>query len=230
MRVGIVGDIHEPFAHPMYSRFVEDIFNQWEVQKVHFIGDIVDAHALGFWDHDPDGSSAEDESEQAFQKLVAWKKLFPTATVSIGNHDERHFRVAKKAGLPSRYLRDYKTVWDTPKWDWGFEHIYDGALYEHGTGSSGKDAAINRAIAKRCNLVMGHTHTYAGVKYHTNDFNRIFGLQVGCGIDIDAYAFAYGKTFPVRPVLGCGVVINGSEAYFEPMPCGPNEKYHRSRA
>ena len=102
-------------------------------------------------------------------------------------------------------------------------------LYEHGTGTSGKDAALNRAVAKRSSLVMGHTHTSAGVKWHANEFDRIFGLQVGCGIDLTGYAFAYSKPWPIRPVMGCGVVLDGVEAHFEVMPCGTGERYHRRK-
>jgi hypothetical protein len=103
-------------------------------------------------------------------------------------------------------------------------------LYEHGTGTSGKDAALNLAMQKRCNICIGHIHSWAGVKYHANSFNRIFGLNAGCGIDISAYAFAYGKQFAVRPILGCAVVVDGSYPTFIPMPCGEGERYNRRRA
>lgn len=230
MRVGIVGDLHAPFVHPMYLRFVQDTFRAWRVDRVHFVGDIVDLHALSFWDHDPNGLSAEGEALASVECVNAWYKTFPKATVCIGNHDERHYRTARKAGLPDRYLRSYGDVWRTPKWDWQFEHIIDGVLYEHGTGTSGKDAAINLAIQKRRSIGIGHIHSFAGVKWHANQFNVIFGLNAGCGIDCKAYAFAYGKAFAVRPVLGCGIVIDGSEAYFQPMHIGRGSKYHRSRA
>lgn len=229
MRVGIVGDIHEPFAHPMYRRFCMDMFRKWRVDHVHFAGDIVDQHALSFWDHDPNGFSAEGEALDAKPRVKRWHRTFQ-GSVSIGNHDERHFRVARKAGLPDRYLRSYAEVWDTPNWDWRFEHLIDGVCYEHGTGTSGKDAAMNLAIQKRMSVCIGHVHSYPGAKYHANPKSVIFGLNAGCGIDCKAYAFAYGKAFPVRPVLGCGIVIDGDVAFFEIMPCGRGQKYHRSRA
>lgn len=230
MRIGIVGDPHLPFCHPKYLRFCKDTFAKWRVNKIHIIGDLVDNHAISTsWDHDPNGYSAGHELEAALKQIERWKTAFPKATVSIGNHDTRAFRAANKAGLPDKFLKSYAEVWETPRWDWQFSHTFDGVLYEHGTGSSGKDAAIDRAIQKRTKLVMGHTHTYAGVKWHTNETSRIFGLQVGCGIYMPSYAFAYGRDFPVRPVLGCGVVIDGDEAHFIPMPCGRGEKYHARR-
>jgi predicted phosphodiesterase len=230
MRVGIIGDLHAPFTHPMYLRFCRAIGRKYRIDRWHFVGDIVDLHALSFWDHDPNGLSAEDEACQAYDEVKAWHRAFSGASVCIGNHDERHYRVARKAGLPDRYLRSYSDVWRTPTWRWDFEHTIDGVLYEHGTGTSGKDAAINLAIQKRSSVVIGHVHSYSGVKWHANPYSIIFGLNAGCGIDCQAYAFAYGKSFPVRPVLGCGVVIDGDFATFEKMPCGRGERFHRSKA
>jgi hypothetical protein len=214
----------------MYWRFCQDIFAAWQVDRIVFAGDIVDLHALSFWDHDPNGMSAEGEAVASTPIVKKWHRTFEGADVCIGNHDERHYRVARKAGMPDRYMKSYAEVWDTPTWNWRFSHIIDGVLFEHGTGTSGKDAAINLAIQKRCSTVIGHVHSYAGVKWHANPHNAIFGLNVGCGIDCKAYAFAYGKAFPVRPVLGCGIVIDGYEAHFEPMAIGRGQKYHRSRA
>ncbi len=228
MRLGIVGDIHAPFSHPMYMDFCKDIFSAWGVNTIHLIGDVVDAHALSFWDHDPNGLSAESEAEAASVEVDEWYRTFLNANVSIGNHDERQYRVARKAGMPDRFIRPYADVWRTPKWDWQFQHEYDGVLLEHGTGTSGKDAAMNRAIQKRISLIMGHVHSYGGVKWHTSERSRVFGMNVGCGIDCDSYAAAYGKAFPIRPTLSCGVLIDG-HPYFEIMPCGPGEKYHKSR-
>jgi len=229
MRIGIVGDIHEPFSHPMYRRFCEDIFDQWDVNHVHMIGDIVDNHDISFHESSAENIGAKSELFKAKANVAIWHKSFPKATVSIGNHDALHFRRARREGLPDFFLKDYKDVWGTPSWEWKLHHVFDGIRYQHGTNTSGKNAALNQAVNRRKSVVQGHTHCYAGVTWHTNDDNRIFGLNVGCGIDINAYAFEYAKDFPIRPVLGCGVVIDG-HPYFESMQCGPGEPYHRSRA
>lgn len=227
--IGIVGDLHAPFIHPMYSRFIQDTFTAWGVDQVHFIGDIVDGHAISFHEADPNGLSAYDEAIEARRCVAEWVKLFPKATVSIGNHDERHFRKARKEGVPDLYLRTFKEVWETPAWDWQLHHRFQGIRFQHGTGSSGKEAAINQAIQRRICVIQGHTHCYGGVKYHTNDDSRIFGMNVGCGMDCTSYAAAYAKDFAVRPTLGCGILSEGN-AYFEPMACGRGEKYNRKRA
>lgn len=229
MRIGIVGDVHEPFSHPMYLSFCQDVFEQWGVNQVHFIGDIIDNHAISFHDPDPNGHGAYREAMLARKRVEEWYKTFTKATVSIGNHDERHFRRCRKEGIPDLFLRDFKDIWRTPKWDWQLNHVFDGVRFQHGTGSSGKDAAINQAVQRRISVVQGHTHCWGGVKYHANDDSRIFGMNVGCGIDVGSYAASYAKDFANRPTLSCGVCIDGI-GYYEPMPMGPGEKYHRSRA
>lgn len=231
MRIGIIGDLHAPFVHPMYLRFCIDTFCAWKIDYTHFIGDIVDLHALGFWEHDPEGMSAEHEAKAALGYVSKWFRTFPHSSVSIGNHDQRPERVAKKYGMPARFIRDYADVWQTPSWDWQLEHAFDGVVFEHGTGATGQiSPALNLAVQSRRSVVIGHIHSVGTCGWHANKYDRVFGLSVGCGIDVSAYAMAYGRKFARRPVLGCGIVIDGTHAYFIPMPCGRGEKYHRSRA
>lgn len=228
-KVGCIPDTHFPFVHPLALEFVTDTFNQFKVNSVVHIGDVTDGHSISFHSHSPDGSSPGHEMELAQRHVDRWRRRFPKAKVCIGNHCARVFRMAENAGMPSKFIKNYKDIWATPEWDWQWEHFIDGVMYNHGTGCSGKNAALNAAIQKRTSLVMGHTHTYAGLTFHSNYRDRVFGLNVGCLIDTKSYAFNYGRDFPVKPVLGCGVVIDGYPM-FVPMKIGRGEKYHRSRA
>jgi predicted phosphodiesterase len=227
MRIGVIGDTHLPFVHPNYLKFCRDTFKAWSVEHVIHIGDVVDNAALSFYEHNPDGPSAGDELEAARESVKPWYKQWPEMDVCIGNHCCRFMRVAHKAGIPAAYLRDYGDVYNTPRWNWSLSHTYDGVLYEHGTGMSGKYAALNAAIQKRTSLVIGHLHTFSGVTYHVNDTSRIFGAQVGSGVDVKALVFEYQKNFPIRPVLSCAIIIDGSLAVVEPMPIGDGEEYER---
>jgi predicted phosphodiesterase len=226
----VIGDTHFPFVHPMYRQFCADVGKKHKADWVHHIGDVVDAHAISFHEHDPDGHSPSRELDLACEEIERWKKTFPQMSVSIGNHCERHVRAARKAGLSGRYIKTYKDLFETPDWDWQFEHVWESVLYTHGTGSAGKDAAINLAIQRRSSVAQGHTHTFPGVKYHANQSSIIFGMNCGVGLDDRSYAFAYGRNFVTKPVLGCGVVRDGEEATFVPMPCASGQAYHRSRA
>lgn len=229
MRIGIIGDAHEPYTHPMYRRFCLDTFSKFRVNHHLFIGDVTDNSALSFHEHDPNLHSANDEADKAWAGVAKWRRAIPVADVCIGNHDELIFRKARAAGIADRFVRDYANVWETPDWNWQFEFEYDGALFVHGTGNSGKDAAINLAIQRRKSTAIGHLHSWAGCKFHANNDSLIWGLNVGSGVDPKALAFAYGKFFAVRPVLSCAVVLDGWPCLV-PMPCGRGEKYNRRRA
>jgi len=75
-------------------------------------------------------------------------------------------------------------------------------------------------------VVMGHCHSRSGVKWRANPLTRIFSVDVGCGIDVDAYQFAYGRHIKDRPILSASVILDGIP-YHEVMPCGKGEKYHK---
>ena len=59
--------------------------------------------------------------------------------------------------------------------------------------------------------VQGHIHTQAYVEWSVGKMFKIFGMQVGCGIDSKSYAAAYAKNFK-KQAIGCGVVIGGHTA------------------
>jgi hypothetical protein len=56
--------------------------------------------------------------------------------------------------------------------------------------------------------VMGHYHSESYIVFNNGISNRLFAMQVGCGIDNKSYAMAYGKNFST-PHLNCGIVIDG---------------------
>ncbi|GAF71543.1 unnamed protein product, partial [marine sediment metagenome] len=101
----------------------------------------------------------------------------------------------------------------------------DNVCYFHGTGFSGIHPAWNALNGKLMSVVMGHCHSRAGIKWLATPTQRIFGMDVGTGIDSKAWQFVYGKHLKFRPILSCGVVINGMP-YLEVMPCAKGEKYN----
>lgn len=128
-RVLAIGDLHAPFIHPKYLKFCLDLQEQWECDKVVFIGDVVDNHVLSQWPTDPDGLSGGHEYYEARKTVANWHKAFPGAVVCIGNHDNRHERAATKVGMSTGFLKSYQDIWDTDTWEWGLEFTIDGVLY-----------------------------------------------------------------------------------------------------
>jgi predicted phosphodiesterase len=220
--IGIIGDTHEPFCHPGYLNFCQEVFDRFACNTIVHIGDEVDNHALSYHDHDPDGMGASKEAELAQKAMERWYKVFPEVKVCVGNHSALPFRKAMTHGIPKRFLKTYEEIWSAPKgWKWELQWEIDNVLYEHGTGSSGANGHRNRAVANRQSTVIGHSHSFGGVSYMASRNDIIFGMNVGCGIDTDAYAMAYGKQFPKKPTLGCGVVLDGGKiAIFVPMDLG----------
>lgn len=215
----VIGDTHEPFCHPDYLEFCKETARRYGCTEVVHIGDEVDNHALSYHEHDPDGDSAAGEMERAMKAMRRWYKAFPKVKVCVGNHSALPFRKAYTAGLPKRWLKAYEAVWEAPEgWSWDMRWEINGVIYRHGTGSSGKNAALGLALKSRMPTVSGHTHTFAGVQFHASEKDIVYGLNVGCGIDRHAYAFTYAKENADKPVLGCGVVTEaGRVPFFVPM-------------
>ena len=227
-RVLVIGDVHEPATHPAYRSFVEDLYYEWECDRVVFIGDILDLHSISFHQRDVDCEGVTREADIASNGIAKWYKAFPKASVMIGNHDERVLRLAASVNIPSRFIKDYAETWNTPKLSWSRDTIIDGVHYFHGTGCAGKSPALNAAIRTMMPTVIGHVHSVAGVSWACAPNSRVFGMVTGCGVDIHHPAMNYGKNLIKKPILSAGVVIDGIP-YHEIMPMARGEHYHRSR-
>lgn len=206
----VISDLQYPFAHRDHLAFLKAVQKKYRPDQVVNIGDEVDFHAISDWEHDPDGYSAGDELKSAIKDLKKLYTLFPVAKVCTSNHTARPFRRAKKYGIPSAFIKDYREFLEAPKrWQWAEVWEIDGVRYQHGEGYSGQAGAIKAALANMQSTVIGHLHSHAGILWSANAKHLIFGFNVGCLIDRHSYAFAYGKHAPNKPILGCGIVING---------------------
>lgn len=217
-RVLAIGDIHAPFEHRYYLDFLLETYQKWNCDTVVCMGDEVDAHSLSRYPADPDGFSHGHELEKAIGHLEPYYRAFPNVSVVTSNHTVRGFKKGFEAGIPKAFFKSYADVLMAPKgWTWSRSVEIDGVLYHHGEGFSGETGHIKAARAAMQSTVIGHIHSHGGVSYIQTEFQRIFGLNTGCGIDAEAYAFAYGKNCANKPTLGCGIVLDGKEAYFIPM-------------
>lgn len=227
-RILVIGDQHAPATHPGYLAFCRDLHKQYKCDTVVHIGDVVDFHAISRHEQSPEANGPLGEFEQAAEQLKLWVKAFPVVKVCEGNHDKRVFAQAASVNIPSRFLKGYRELLDTPQWDWKPDHIIDDVYYFHGTGCSGMYPAPNTMTKMLMSTVMGHIHSAAGIWWKANPNRRIFGMNVGCGVDDKHIAFRYGENLKIRSILSAGVVIDGTPTHVI-MPCGPKEKYRRSR-
>lgn len=216
--IGVIGDLHAPFNHPNYLQFCIDTFKAHGVGQIVCIGDLVDNHALSRHPTEPCAMGAYAELDRALEQVELVVKAFPKAKMCQGNHDTIPLRQAATVGIGERFLKSFSEVFNLPKaWEISDEFIIDDVLYKHGVNCGGENGAVNAAKTECMSVVIGHAHSFAGCKYIVNPRNIRFGLSVGCGIDVQAYSFAYGKAMTRRPILGCGIVYNSGKADFVPM-------------
>jgi predicted phosphodiesterase len=206
-RILIIGDLHAPFVLPEYLEHCKQTYANYNCNQVIFIGDILDNHAFSYHEPDPNGLSAGNELIKAKKYIKDWYKEFPVADVLIGNHDRMASRKAMTGGVPSAWIKSYNDVLGTPKWNWCETIVYDNVLFEHGEGGQAARKAQNNMMSSVC----GHTHTSAYVQWFVGKKFKVFGMQVGCGVDSTSYAAAYARNFK-KQAIGCGVVIGGHTA------------------
>ena len=213
-RILVIGDLHEPFCLDGYLDHCKKVYEKYNCNVVVFIGDIIDNHYSSYHETDADGLGGGDELSLAISKIVKWYKAFPKAYVTIGNHDRIIARKAQTGGIPSRWIRSYSEVLGTPNWEFVESVEIDGVVYVHGDGAGQARSRFKKDLSS---LVMGHFHTSGYIEYAVGKNFKIFGMQVGCGIDASSYAMSYGKAFG-KPFISCGVVLNnGLLPILEPM-------------
>lgn len=222
-RVLVIPDTHCPAMLPDFPEWLEEIYHQWQCEKVIHVGDLIDNVALNFHKKNVALKNPLEEREKALKQVAKLVNIFPKAEWLLGNHDVLPWRWLDEVGIPQEYMRKPGAIWQTKSWRVHPRYtslVVDGVIYRHGDmGKGGRMPATTNAIAEGTSVVQGHHHTAAGVEYISNSRGRLFGMQVGTGIDVDSLHFEYGRRFgPNRCVIGCGVVIDGHTAVFEPMP------------
>tara|TARA_R110000796_G_scaffold101519_1_gene210205 strand:+ start:278 stop:1069 length:792 start_codon:yes stop_codon:yes gene_type:complete len=211
-RVLVIGDLHCPFDLDKYLDHCIKMYKEYNCNEVVFIGDIIDSHYSSYHDSDPDGFGAGEELERAVYRVSRYYKAFPNATVILGNHDRIASRKAFSGGVSKKWIKDYSEVLQTPNWSYVHSTVIDNVLYVHGEGGT----ARTRIKSEFQSIVQGHLHTQAYIDWIFNAITRVFGMQVGTGIDHDAYAFAYSKNGK-KPAISCGVILNGTLPILIPM-------------
>jgi predicted MPP superfamily phosphohydrolase len=208
-RVLCIGDLHEPFCLDGYLEFCIKTYAENNCNRVVFIGDLVDNHYSSYHETDSDALGGLDELEYAIKKLSKWYKAFPDADVTLGNHDRIIIRKAQTSNIPSKWIKEFKDVLETPNWRFVTDVYIDGVRYVHGDKSSAAKTAAKRDMVS---TVSGHFHTQMYVEWFFGKYAALFGMQVGCGIDSSSYAMGYmqgGK----KEAIGVGIVIGGHTAF-----------------
>ena len=210
-----------PCMHRNYIKFLKKIYKKHKCNHVVHIGDLVDWAAISYHEKDASLPSPAEEFKQASKQVRQLHRAFPKVDFLIGNHDSLPQRKARTIGLTDDVLKPFGELWKLDGWTIHPRYhdlIIDGVVYRHGDKcKGGQMAAYKNAVAEFSSLVQGHLHAQAGVVYHANQEDCVFGLQVGCGVDHNHPAMSYGRVYAQKPIVGCGVVYGPELAFFEPM-------------
>lgn len=207
-----IGDLHEPFSLDGYLDFCIELRDKYCPDKIVFMGDIIDNHYSSYHETDADGMGGKDELDRAISRISRWYKAFPIADVIVGNHDRIIMRKAQTSAVPTKWIKKYMDVLETPNWNFTDRVVVDNVQYIH--GEAGK--AHIKSKADMMSTVQGHLHTDAYTMWSVGANFKIFGTQVGCGIDFDAYAMAYAKRGK-KPAIGAAIIIGGKTVINELM-------------
>lgn len=208
----VIPDLHAPYQHPDTLSFLKCVRDTFEPDLVVSLGDELDHHAMSFHDSDPALDAAGPELMRARVFMQHMHDLFPEVLVCHSNHGSMAFRRAKAHGIPVQYLKKYRDVifpdHGAPGWSWAYSWRIGTplgeVLFKHQSSGILTDAAHNQ-----CNLVVGHSHGNFSIEYSASSAHLYYGMYCGCLIDKDSMAFAYGKHTLRKPIVGCGMIMNG---------------------
>jgi hypothetical protein len=209
----IIPDMHSPYQHPDTIPFLVAVRNKYKPDRVVNLGDETDKHGLSFHDSDPNLDSAGMELEKAKLFLSALAKEFPVMEIMHSNHGSLLFSKAKAHGIPVQYLKTYREVLfpngggDGWSWHDGLKIKLpngDTVLFRHEPQGDVTQAAGHEGL----NLCCGYLHGKFCINYAASSERLYWGMQVGCLIDNKSLAFAYGKLFKSKPIIGCAVIID----------------------
>lgn len=221
-----ISDLHHPVPHPRALEFILRMRDKYKPDVVLSLGDFFDLASFSKYPMNPDLPSPNDELEMAIDSASAWYDEFDELQIVSSNHDSRFVRKLLGAGLPSRIMKGFgEIVQSPPGWRWGEQQIdIDETIYFHGEGlnATSSRTAFNKL---RSSVVHGHVHSAGHCSYSQGRKERFFSINAGALIDSRQKQFDYARTAHERTTLGCGLVIDGDEGYFLPMPDKMQKNY-----
>ena len=212
-----ISDLQIPFEASNALKFCKAVQKEFGIESsnVYCVGDEVDQYFGSLYKKDVDGNHTANQEIAATKKILReWYCKFPKMKLAISNHGQRWAKKAFDAEIPSQMLRSYQEVLDAPT-DWKWRDYWDIRAEKrlirmiHGMGYGGMYAFRHAALDQGKCVVFGHLHANAGISHIVTASQKIWGMNTGCLIDVEAYAFNYGKDNRFKPWLGCGVVVDG---------------------
>lgn len=221
----VVSDLQVPFEHKDALAFCLAVCRDYGIPRrnVLCVGDEADQ----YWGSlHPKSANAlhtpRQELDECRARMRPWFRAFPEMRLAESNHVARWGKLAGASGIPAELLRPWREVIGAPDgWQWKRRWDIDTRVpftMIHGLGYSGVAATRNMVADLGVNVVHGHLHADACVVWIATDGRVRWGANAGCLIDLDAYAFEYGKDCRRKPCLGVTVILDdGAYPVFVPM-------------
>lgn len=212
-----ISDLQIPFEAEHALKFCKTVQREFGIpeENVYNVGDELDLYHGSLHKKDPDADlTPGQELVLSRKKLKLWYREFKSMKIALSNHGLRWLRKAFEADIPGEVLRCYRDLINAPKgWVWKERWHIKGSRAEmlmiHGMGYGGMYGHRNAAIDAGKNTIIGHLHANAGVAHINTNGRQIWGMNTGCLINPEAFAFKYGKYSRNKPILTCGVVLDG---------------------
>ena len=217
-RILFISDLHVPYHHPQAFEFLKHLKKKYKPTRVICLGDECDKHSLSYHDSDPDLYSAGHELQESIKFIKELEAIFPKMDILESNHGSLVWRKAKTNGIPKHYIKSYNDVLGVGEgWKWHFDLTIDlpngQKCYVH-HGKSPDVLKLSQSMGM--NAVQGHFHSDLGSRYWGNPQGLYWGMQCGCLINRESYAFAYANVNIKKQLIGTGLVID-SLPVVEPM-------------
>jgi hypothetical protein len=223
----VIPDTQIPFEHKDALKFCTYLKKHHKIPDMNVlcVGDEIDNYNGSAYPKDPDADySAVNEFEIVRERIREWGDVFPFMKLAVSNHGIRWVRRAIDAQIPTQVLRSYQEIFKMPPgWSWRDEWRFTSLKHPfrmiHGMGYSGVNGHRNAAIDGQISTIIGHLHSHAAVSFiETNGGQRMWAVNTGCLIDVQAYAFKYEKYNRVKPQLGATIIFgSGKSPVFIPL-------------
>lgn len=214
----LISDMHIPYHHKDLIPFLTHLKDKYKPTRVICMGDELDKNSLSYHENDPDLPNAGQELLNSLPTIKEVHNLFPIMDIIESNHGSLVWRKAKTHGIPRHYIKSYNDVLGVDDgWQWHFDltiTLPNGQPCYFHHGKTNNVLRLSQQMGM-C-AVQGHYHEILGASYWSNPTGLFWGLQVGCMIDDNSYAFAYNNVNIKRPVIGTALIVNGLPV-LEPM-------------
>jgi hypothetical protein len=214
----VISDLQFPYENKNALQFCYGLKQKFNIpdENILNVGDEIDNFHGSAYPKDPDApDSAINEFALVRTKIDMWKRKFPLMKIAISNHGIRWIKKAADAQIPSHVLKAYNEIFKLPDgWVHRDEWRFSTGLkmpfrMVHGMGYSGILGHRNATLDGQISTIIGHLHSHAGVNWiQTNGGSRMWSVNAGSLIDVDAFAFKYERYNRIKPQLGAVVIFD----------------------